>query len=233
MDFRMRVDDEHFEYLRLQKGSLDPYAGDRVDWHRRYEESLRETFDQIAPHLPPTCWGMLDIGSGLGGIDVLIGRHYCEPRLGADVTTVEDADPIFLRRPAQPWPYTHLLDGIDDRPVMKLHRETFNDMRVAKDFQVKNGMPAERFGFFGTRDQFYSRPYDLVVSFGSWCFHYSPDKYLQPLLSGGGLHLESVIIIDVRKGKPDYERTLSRALECVAVIDRQKKYTRAVFRRRQ
>jgi hypothetical protein len=178
------VDDAHFEYLKIQKGNLDPFASDRRQWHQLYERDLLRTYAEIRPHLPKLCWGLLDIGSGLGGIDVLIGRHY-EQRDGCR-------------------PYTHLLDGIDDPPVMRLHRETFNSMRVARDFQTKNGLPAERFGFFGTREQFYRRPYDLVVSFGSWCFHYPPSVYLRELTKGGGLHEGTILIVDMRRGKPDW-----------------------------
>lgn len=210
IDSHVVVGDEHFEYLRLQKGSLDQWAHDRAEWHRRYENDLRDTFEMIAPHLPDRCWGMLDIGSGMGGIDVLIGRHY---------------EKICGR------PYTHLLDGVNDRPVMTLHRHTYNDMRVAKDFQQKNGLPPERFGYFGTREQFYTRPYDLVVSFGSWCFHYPPNTYLRELMKGGGLHGESVVICDVRAAKPDWMEELA-AFDRVAVIATRPKWLRCVFKLR-
>lgn len=204
---RVIVRDAHFEYLRLQKGSLFSLCHDRERWHAAYELDLWNTFSEIRNHLPPRCWGLLDIGSGLGGIDVLLNRHY-----GDD-------------------PYIHLLDGENDAPEMRLHRQTFNSMKIARDFLTTNGVRSDRFGYFTTGAQNLPRPYDLVISLGSWCFHYEPDTYLPLLLGGGGLHVDSVVIVDVRNGKVDYDLQLGRSLECVQIIRRERKYTRAVYRR--
>lgn len=200
------VEDAHFEYLRLQKGKLHDLIGDRSKWLAAYEADLVNTYQEIREHLPQICWGMLDIGSGLGGIDALIYRHYGDH------------------------PYVNLLDGEDDPPEMKLHRETFNSMRVARDFLIKNGVRSDRFGYLTTRAEFVVKPYDVVMSFGSWCFHYEPNVYLPLLLSGGGLHSDSRIIVDVRNDRPDYDQQLREGLEQVAVIRRSTKFARTVFR---
>lgn len=213
MNLHVTVEDEHFEFLRLQKGRLDEISDDRAAWHEAYEADLAQTFDGIRPFLPATCWGLLDIGSGLGGIDILIARHYAAAHRGPD--------------PKKGWPYVHLLDGVEDRPEVILHRQTYNDMRVAKDFQVKNGLPPERFGFFGTREQFYPRPYDLVVSFGSWCFHYAPDAYLKTLRLG--LHADTVLILDVRATKPEWIAELDETFQRIAVIATRPKWHRVVY----
>lgn len=209
IDTNLIVEDSHFQYLRLQKGKLHDIANDRQRWLNAYRADLESTYQEIRPFLPASCWAMLDIGSGLGGIDVLVSRHYGDQ------------------------PYVNLLDGEDDPPEMRLHRETFNDMKVARDFQVKNGVRSDRFGYLTTRASFIAKPYDLVMSFGSWCFHYEPDLYLPLLLGGGGLHSDSIIITDVRNDRADYDAQMFRALSCVAVIRRSAKFTRAVFRRRQ
>jgi SAM-dependent methyltransferase len=207
---RLVVSDEQFQYLRLQKGSLWHLCHDREHWLAAYEQDLSRTYLEIQQHLPVTCWGLLDIGSGLGGVDVLLSRHY-------------GGDP----------PFVHLLDGEHDAAEMHLHRETFNDMRVAREFLITNGVRADRFAYFTTAAENLPRPYDLVISLGSWCFHYPPEVYLPLLLSGGGLHRDSVLIIDVRNRRPEYERALDRVLERTAVIRCEKKFTRAVYRRAQ
>jgi hypothetical protein len=219
MNFKIEVDDDAFQYLRLQRGSLDKFAGDRGLWHNRYESDLRRNFENIAPFLPERCWGMLDIGSGLGGIDVLLSRHYSSKQAPVD-------------RVHNGWPYVHLLDGVDDPPEMKLHRETFNSMKVAKDFQLVNGLPSVRFGYFAPSSHFFPRPYDLVLSFGSWCFHYEPDIYLPRLLSAGGLHGESVVIVDVRDSKTEWFEQLERRFQRVATIATKPKWTRCVYQLR-
>lgn len=209
VDPSLIVEDSHFEYLRLQKGKLHDLIDDRQRWLIAYQHDLANTYHEIREHLPAMCWGLLDIGSGLGGIDVLLSRHYGDQ------------------------PYVNLLDGEDDPPEMKLHRQTFNSMKIARDFLVKNGVRSDRFGYLTTKADFVVKPYDVVVSFGSWCFHYEPDVYLPLLLSGGGLHSDSIIIVDVRNDRPDYDRQLRNALYQVAIVRRSTKFTRTVFRLRR
>jgi hypothetical protein len=214
----IKVSDAAFEYLRVQKGSLDRFATNRALWERAYHDDLAATYQGIRQYLPPRCWGMLDIGSGLGGIDILLSRHYAS-----------------IGKP----PYVNLLDGESDPPKMHLHRETFNDMRVAQQFLKANGISLERFAYY-TPDgpaamglENLPKPYDLVVSFGSWCFHYAPDTYLPVLLAGGGLHTDSVVIVDVRKDKPDWLAQLQAPFELAGVIRDARKYMRMAFKKRR
>lgn len=210
MKTEIRVEPEHFEYLRIQKGSLDEYAHDFPDWHRRYQDTLRETFDQVAPWLPEQCANMLDVGSGLGGIDVLLARHY----------HAHAQDPVVS-----------LLDGIDDPPVMVLHRRTFNSMRVARDFQTKNGLNPQRFASYDAdphADDFEAQ-FDLVVSFGSWCFHYPPSLYLKQVYRAcvrGG----TILCIDVRRHKLEWMRQLEQVFDLVTMVHLKTKWSRCVFR---
>lgn len=201
------VKEAHFEYLKVQKGSLQTLAGDRERWHEAYEADLWRTYCEIHPHLPTHCWGSLDIGSGLGGIDVLLSRHY-----GGES-------------------YLGLLDGQDDAPEMKLHRQTFSSAAVAKDFLTSNGVRQDRILYFAP-DANFTRPWDLVLSLGSWCFHYAPDVYLPRLLEGGGLHGDTLIILDVRRDKGEWTSQLNAQLREVASIRITQKWARGVYARR-
>lgn len=231
IDTSIVVEDPHFEYLKLQKGRLDPLKNLRESWHGAYERDLRNTYNEIKPYLPSRCWGLLDIGSGLGGIDVLLYRHYTRITDAIDITTVEDTDAgrgtVLL--PIKSGPYINLLDGESDPPEMHLHRETFNDMNVARDFHVKNGVPADRFAYYTPQSNDFVKPFDLVVSFGSWCFHYEPNVYLDRLMSGGGLHNQTRIIIDKRRDRPEWDQQLKKHLQCFGVIREARKFTRLVY----
>jgi SAM-dependent methyltransferase len=207
MNPKIRVDQEHFDYLRLQKGSLDDIAHDRPRWHQHYEADLRETYRQIAPWIPNQCAAMLDVGSGLGGIDVLLARHYAEHDQAPQVA---------------------LLDGHDDEPVMTLHRRTFNNMRVAREFQVANGLPGSRFTGYRTDVTYFERSFDLIMSFGSWCFHYPPEVYLARLCAGA-IHHRTVIILDVRRNKLSWMGDLERVFELVTMVAAKPKWSRCVF----
>lgn len=211
MKFEIRVDEEHFEYLRIQKGSLDEYAHNRADWHRRYEADLRETYEQIAPWLPQSCSLLLDVGSGLGGIDVLVARHYAE----------RDQAPAV-----------RLLDGHDDPPVMNLHRLTFNNMRIARNFQVKNGLAPLKLGAYRTDVAHFEAPFDLITSFGSWCFHMPPSVYL-PAICASAVKPSTVLILDVRRHKLEWMGDLERVFEVVTIVAAKPKWSRIVFKVRQ
>jgi SAM-dependent methyltransferase len=214
MNTPINVSARAFEYLRLQKGSLDKWADDFPDWRERYEDDLQRTFSQIKPYVPPNKFDgqplrVLDVGSGLGGIDVLIRRSY------------EHNTPVEL----------HLLDGLADPPRMHLHRQTFNDMGVALEFQVANGLERDAFRAWGPDVRtFGDARFDLVVSFGSWCFHYSPSVYLRQVYRA--LAPGAVVILDVRTHKPEWMRALELAFELVTMVELKPKFSRCVFRAR-
>lgn len=208
MKFDLHIDPEHFEYLRIQKGNLDKYAHDFADWKRRYQTDLQHAYEAIAPWLPQTCGELLDVGSGLGGMDVLIRRHY----------EARGQEPLVA-----------LLDGWDDPPKMRVHRETFNSMRQARNFQVKNGCFPLRFEAYSPGVAKFPRAFDLVVSFGSWCFHYPPSEYLPRLLESG-VHNGTVLILEVRRDRPAWWDELRRDLVPWELITEKPKWVRWAFR---
>jgi len=198
----MIVEDSHFEYLKLQKGSLHQLVGDRAAWQAAYEQSLGEDLASMEAHLPETCRSVLDVGSGLGGIDVLLNRKY-------------------------PGLQVRLMDGTNDPAVMTFHNRTYNDMMIAGDFQHKNGVA--KFGY-------YSIPpkgpvdFDLIVSLGSWCFHYGPTAYLSFVKQC--CHAGTVLILDVRADKPLWREELRETFTEIACAKAARKFNRLVFHAR-
>jgi len=203
----IRVSNQAFTYLKLQKGNLDHLSHDRRLWESAYRTGLLSTYVQIRPHLPPVAESVLDIGSGLGGIDILINRHYdgrCMPIL---------------------------MDGVDDLPVVKLHRETFSNFRIAELFHADNGVGRVLSVDVSCQPMVdLAVPVPLVISFGSWCFHYPPALYLDYVrrnIAGGG-----TLIVDVRKEKPAWRTELAEHFELSAVIHEAAKMDRIVCRAR-
>lgn len=196
------VEDHHFAYLRLQKGALSELTHDRAVWHAAYERVLTDDYAGIHPYLPATCSAVLDVGGGLGGIDALLVRKF-----GADCEVC-------------------ILDGEQDPPVMNRHCQTFNDMGVAADFLARNGV--HKFSYRTPVDLGAPRPFDLVISLGSWCFHYEPKAYLGFVRAC--CRPGTVIILDVRKQKTEWMRQLKSTWQWVAVIHITHKRDRMVFR---
>lgn len=196
----LTVEPRHREYLVLQRGDIEHLSSDDERWHCAYNRRLDETFRSIRPFLPPDCRSVLDIGSGLGGINVLINAYY-EGNL-----------------------HVCLLDGEKDPPVMRAHRRTFNNMEVARDFLWKNGVAS--FSYY-TPALGEPRPFDLITSYRSWCFHYPPSVYLDFVVSC--CHRDTMLIIDLRRGMPEWYDDLLKPFRVVGAVHASEKCDRIVF----
>jgi SAM-dependent methyltransferase len=187
------VTESAYPYLVAQVGAISDMRDDWQLWCRAYVDTLTSLYESIAPFLPKTCDAILDVGSGLGGINILLNEHY-----GGKC-------------------HVSLLDGVNDPPEVTLHSKTFSNSNVARDFLKLNGV--EDLAFIDANSAKMSAPryYDLVVSFKSWCFHYEPSRYLdfvkECTVPG------STIIVDVRGGLKacqmgyDWQRELSAAFK--------------------
>lgn len=195
------VEDEHFEYLREQKGSIRDLAPNRDAWLNAYRHKLDVDFAGLLPHLPNNCGSILDIGGGLGGIDVALVRRF-----GVDCEVC-------------------ILDGVADLPMMYLHRQTFNNMAVTRDFLSKNGV--KNFSYRTPEHPGLPRPFDLIISTGSWCFHYPPETYLEFVKAC--CHAGTVLIVDIRKHKAGWLKTMKQSFRARAVAKSQTKFDRMVF----
>lgn len=172
----LNISREAYPYLVLQRGALDDMKGDPGTWCAKYIDVLYSEFRSIEPYLPVACESILDVGSGLGGIDALLNEHY-----GGDCQVT-------------------LLDGVDDPPDLSRHNVTFNSMQTAKEFLLLNGV--SHFDFVDANDvnARVVRQYDLIVSFKSWCFHIEPERYLALVLSACTPQ-HTQLIVDVRGGR--------------------------------
>lgn len=198
------IEDKHFDYLAIQRGDISDTMQDRIEWEAAYVDGLYRRFENIKPFLPEKCNGVLDVGSGLGGINAVINKHF-----GGNISVA-------------------LLDGTDDAPVVKEHSQTFNNMTVAKDFLKKNGV--QKFKGYSPRDGVRTRgdaKYDLIVSFASYCFHYGPMVYMDFVKNHS--HKDTVFIFDVRKEKSDWIKQLFDNLGHGEVIWEGKKAVRIAY----
>lgn len=193
---------EHRPYLFVQRGEVS-HVSEPTAWTEAYKKSLQTIIDNIEPVLPKKCERLLDIGSGLGGIDILINAKYPN-----DV-------------------HVHLLDGFDDAPVVHKHAQTFNDMHVALDFHRVNGTQRVTAIAPSAAALAICEPFDLIVSFASYCFHYAPNTYLEALLTC--THDNTVVIFDVRREKTEWISTLTHFLGEPLQLDEGRKFIRLAF----
>lgn len=194
------VTDDAFEYLVIQRGRISELSSNRTLWHEAYEHSLDLDFASIEKFLPPAADRIMDIGSGLGGIDILLARHFRQPEI---------------------W----LVDGDDDSPVVILHAKTFNCMQTARRFLSRNGV-ASVVTMSPGMDQL-AAPCDLIISLQSWCFHYAPVTYIgwAKACSKPG----TILIVDVRKRYVWWRKELAAAFKEIGVAIAGEKFDRVVY----
>jgi len=186
------IGDDEYKYLYIQCGDI-AHINDRKNWHTAYNRRMNRLYESLKPFLPLQCNSILDIGSGLGGVDVLLSKHY------AGSASVE------------------LLDGESDLPVVNKHAETFSNHAVMSGFLSKNGVK----NFSLSSPQKYDIiPRDLIVSFSAYCFHIPVDKYLKLIVESS--NDDTVCIFRIRDGK-NYLEVLKQYFPNVRIVNEQKK----------
>jgi SAM-dependent methyltransferase len=194
-----KISDTSFDYLVAQVGELDTLKSVRHVWERAYERNTIERINNILPYIPDEVSTILDIGSGLGGIDVLLYRWF-------------DSKPQIT-----------LLDGSTYGSMVLKHAEPFNSAAAALGFQNDNGVKNVR---FMEHDNLKPAKFDLIVSFRAWCFHIAPVAYLEYVKAS--CHPGTVLIVDVRKeaGARFWRDQIRKAFNHVATIEEGKKHER-------
>jgi SAM-dependent methyltransferase len=203
---RLRVG--HGLYVRHLMRQVERRRRDRVALS--FSEGLARDLESLRPWLPERATSVLDIGCGLGGIDILLHRHYApdSPRL-----TLLDRDGVS----------PDVFYGYEDDAAH------YTSLADARRLLEENGVPpadittcdADRDGYPATGR------FDLVISLISWGFHYPIETYLDDVertLAPGG-----TVILDVRGGAASVE-ALGR-LGVVETVETSRSRTRLCVRR--
>jgi len=158
-----------FERGRLQELSL------------RYYEDVSNDFKLIKDYLPIDLKNILDIGCGLGGINVFLNWHY------------QGGNPNFF-----------LLDKDElSEDIYYLFNQVasaYNSFVITKRFLTDNGLLDDQINLIDINTDTFpiEQKFDLIVSLISWGFHYPIDVYLnevQATLKDSGR-----LVVDVRNG---------------------------------
>lgn len=176
---------------------------------RLFSEDMKNEYVNISNYLPLKVKNILDIGCGIGGIDVFLSKHYLQQN-----------------------PNFYLLDKTE-MPRKVYYSLTkkgcyYNSLSVTKNFLVNNGISEDRIFLQEATDDNkigFNVKFDLVISLISWGFHYPVETYLDQVydkLEQGG-----VLIIDVRKGDQGLEK-LKTKFSNVTVIYAGGKHDRVV-----
>lgn len=163
-------------YLRHLLPYLDRNTVD--DLSNKYYNEIKDEFDSVEPFLPASPENILDIGCGLGGINVAIDRFYNhEPDF-----YLLDKDEV-----------SEVYYGFDEHPAV------YNSLEATEEFLGENGISESQVNTVDVSYEGYplDKEFDLIISLFSWGFHYPLETYLKEVKRT--LASDGVLIIDIRK----------------------------------
>lgn len=154
-----------------------------------FGDELSAEYEQMKNYLPITAVSIFDIGSGIGGIDLFLAKHY-----------------------APVWPTVHLLDRTEMPSKVYYHFKEkacyYNSLPDAKKFLIQNGVPGNNVVLHEVPAEAavaFPKDLDLVVSLISWGFHYPVATYLSSVYDA--LRVGGILIIDIRKNTAGVDGT--------------------------
>lgn len=147
---------------------------------RKLSEQLNRTFSTFSDYLPNNTARILDIGSGMGGINILTYRAA-----GTDPEVwLLDRDGVSVDWNA----------GYHSDPATFSY---YNSFAQAKTFLSSNGVPVERIHCVDISSlSFPQENFQVVYSFLSWGFHYPVSLYIDDVYDS--LSDKGLLVIDVR-----------------------------------
>jgi len=149
----------------------------------KFALKLLEEYQTMKPYLPTQASRIVDIGSGIAGIDVFLYHHY---------------------RHSRPKPDLFLLDKTETTKKIyygfNQQASYYNSLEVAKLMLISNKINEENIHLISVNSYYEIEcsSADLIISLISWGYHYPVSTYLEQVyqwLKPGGR-----LILDVRKG---------------------------------
>lgn len=143
-----------------------------------YIVDMEAEYLDIKSYLPLKTKNILDIGCGIGGIDIFLSKHYNSPETTFYCLDKTQLDNIYY--------------GFKEKAAF------YNSLDVAREFLSLNGIKnictllANDNNTIETNEKF-----DLILSLISWGFHYPVETYLFQVYTH--LQVDGHMIIDIRK----------------------------------
>jgi SAM-dependent methyltransferase len=172
-----------------------------------FNQTMVDEFKNIESYLPGECSRILDIGCGVGGMSVMLHRHYG----GGNVEF-------------------YLLDKTDlpKKVYYGFQRKAafYNSLEMTRKILCDNGIKREKIHLLEVPDDYMinvEASMDFVISLWSWGFHYPVSRYIDQvhnILRRGGR-----LILDIRK-QSEGDKQLAGIFSKIEKISESKKGVR-------
>jgi len=153
---------------------------------------MLKDYDMIKSYLPETVSNILDIGCGLGLIDIALNEHY-NGRINLHLLdkTNEIAENTSVR-------------GFNEQYIF------YNSMEGTRKTLVDNGVNSEKLFTYEVSEsslqEIQSNKFDVIISLLSCGWHYSIENYID--LIKKSLNKDGVVILDIRHNTGQLEYAL-------------------------
>jgi ubiquinone/menaquinone biosynthesis C-methylase UbiE len=169
--------------------------------------NMESELQSMRGHFPSCVENLLDIGFGIGGIDVLLHKEV-KPKKMYLLDKNKTENSIWY--------------GFQKQGA------AYNSLEEADHLLEANGISKSDYVFINIDSQpFPDTTFDLIVSIISWGFHYPVSTYINEVKKS--LSANGVLIIDVRKDT-DGEKALRNVFSNIEVIQETSKHKRIVCR---
>ena len=145
--------------------------------NKKFYNDLHREFDDLKNFLPKNVNNILDIGCGIGAINIFLNNFY-------------NGSANF-----------HLIDkNYVSKKVIYGYRESnaegYNDLLLTKEFLKKNSINENSISTYDIdKDRLKEIKYDLVISLISWGYHYPLEVYINYLRENS--NEETIYIFDI------------------------------------
>lgn len=188
--------------IKLQRTWLKSTPDDCIA--KMYYDSCRADIKSFAKYIPKKVESVLDIGAGMGGVDVLLYKDSPEPKPNMALFDVDRVDDEIS------YGFSESASGYSRRRDVKAFLKA-NGV-AEKDFVCIKAVP-------------YGHRYDIILSLISCGFHYPVATYLQNIVELLGDR--GIVILDIRKGSGQFD-LLHNAFKYVNTVQAREKYKRVV-----
>ena len=193
---RLNLGPRHDKYLSAQRNHS-------IEDIPRALASYEKYYNSIKSNLPSRCNSILDIGCGLGILDLCIYEHYhCDN----DLTFY-----LFDRSDYEENLYFGFKENAAFYNDLQLVEEIFSNYGIANEKIIT--MEAEKENLASLTN------IDVVISSIAWGFHFPVSKYVEEV--DKLMHQDSVLIMDLRKGQNGIE-TLQNFFNVNEILDGRK-----------
>ena len=164
---------EHFISLQRTGYGDAPIA-------RCYLKDILKDYESIEEYLPEVSKNCLDIGCGIGGIDLMLYRHYAGKTNLYLLDYSKTSEEIYY--------------GFRDRGAI------YNSLDLTGKFLQMNGVDENNIAICdvnkSNQEYLFSLKFDVIISLLSCGFHYPVSAYLDFIKKCSS----GIVILDIRKG---------------------------------